>query len=105
MERELHYSTVSEAINSLRARGYDHDFNIESDYIICGIGKFGVEEFEITDVYRYEGNTDPADEAAVYAIESSSGIKGTLVTSYGVYADALSEKILRKLSRPAPDIQ
>jgi hypothetical protein len=34
-------------------------------------------------VHRYEGESDPGDEAVVYAIESKKGIKGILVSGFG----------------------
>ncbi|MBL7911559.1 MAG: hypothetical protein JNJ41_10935 [Bacteroidia bacterium] len=97
MERENHYATVSEAINELRKKGYTTDFNLEENCIVCHPEKFLPEEFELVDVYRYEGNTDPADEATVYAIESKSGLKGVLVTGYGTSTDTMSTAILEKL--------
>ncbi len=96
MERELHYATVSEAIEKLRIKGFTTDFNLEENCIACSHGKFEAEDFEIVDVYRYEGNTDPADEATVYAIESKNGIKGVLVTGYGASEDSMSTAILNK---------
>lgn len=96
----MHYGTVTEAIENLREQGYLLDFNIESDHIVYNSGRFGIDDFEIKKVYRYEGDSDPADEAAVYAIESTSGMKGILVTGYGIYSDQLSERILKKLTRP-----
>ena len=98
MKTEHHYETVSEAINQLREKGFTVDFNIEGDYLICENNKLQTDEFEIVDVYRYEGDTDPADEATVYAIESPSGIKGVLVTGYGIYSDTFSSAVLSKLS-------
>jgi len=97
MNHKTHYETVSNAIQELRKQGYTVDFNLEDDAIICNEGKFGASDFEIADVYRYEGNTDPADEAAVYAIQSSSGLKGILVTGYGASSDSTSNEILEKL--------
>ncbi len=97
MERESHYETVSEAISQLREKGYTTDFNLQENCIVCHAGKFGSDEFEITDVYRYEGDSDPGDEATVYAIESNSGLKGILVTGYGASSDAMSDEILAKL--------
>ncbi|MCE3294606.1 MAG: hypothetical protein K0R65_320 [Crocinitomicaceae bacterium] len=97
MERKSHYGTVTEAITKLRAQGFTTDFNLEENCISCQPGKFGPEEFEIVDLYRYEGNSDPADEATVYAIESTSGIKGILVTGYGISSDTYSTEILKKL--------
>jgi hypothetical protein len=99
MDRSTHYETVTEALAKLRERGYTLDFNLEENCITCNDGKFNADEFEIVDVYRYEGNTDPADEATVYAIESKSGIKGVLVTGYGASSDTMSMDLLKKLQR------
>ena len=55
------------------------------------------EEFEITEVYRFEGNSDPADEAVVYAIESRHGQKGILVNGFGISADPVSDEMVEKL--------
>lgn len=96
MER-AHYGTVTEAIAKLREQGFTIDFNLDENCILCHAGKFNADEFEIVDVYRYEGESDPADEAAVYAIQSSTGLKGILVTGYGPTTDAASAEILKKL--------
>jgi hypothetical protein len=102
MEQHYHYSTVSEALDELNKKGFIIDFNLEENCIVCNIGKFTPEEFEIVEVYRYEGDTDPADEATVYAIESKSGIKGVLVTGYGMYGDTMSTELLHKLGSKKP---
>ena len=99
MEQKYHYETVTEAINQLRQRGFTIDFNIEENYIFFMADKFQSDEFEIVDTYRYEGDTDPADEATVYGIESKKGIKGILVTGDGIYSDNVSAKILEKISK------
>jgi hypothetical protein len=92
------YDTMSGAISDLKARGYTLDFNLDENCIICHEEKFHPEDFEIIEVYRFEGETDPADEAVVYAIESNSGLKGTLVNAYGMYADAMSDEMIKKIS-------
>ena len=92
------YDTVSAAVNGLKARGYTTDFNLAENCLICHAGKFNVADFEIAEVYRFEGNTDPADEAAVYAVESNNGHKGVLVTGYGISADGISAEMAKKLS-------
>ena len=60
--------------------------------------RFGPEDFEITEVYRFEGNSDPADEAVVYGIESNKGHKGILVNGYGPSSDPMSSEMAKKLS-------
>ncbi len=93
------YDTVSEAIDDLKKRGYTKDFNLEYDCLTCsaGTGPLRPEEFSIVELYRFEGNTDPADEAVVYAIESRHGDKGVLVNGFGPSADPASEEMIEKL--------
>lgn len=97
MENRFHYGTVTEAIAELRKKGFSLDFNLEENCIVCGQEKFEDEDFEIVEVYRYEGDSDPGDEALVYGIQLKSGLKGILVTSYGTYVDGVTSKILEKL--------
>lgn len=97
------YTTVSEAINDLKSRGYTIDFNLGfngGDSMAASADKF-----EITEVYRFEGETDPDDEAVVYAIESSDGRKGILVNGYGVSADTASDEMIGKLAIRHPEIR
>lgn len=99
MKHKTHYDTVTNAIEALRNQGFVIDFNIEDDRLVCEGHTFDANNFDVVDVYRYEGNSDPADEAAVYAIKSSNGLKGILVAGYGASADAASVEILEKLGR------
>jgi hypothetical protein len=96
------YDTVSEAVNGLKKRGFTVDFNLQENCIVCHGDKFNVNDFEIVEVHRFEGNTDPSDEAVVYAIESVRGLNGVLVNGYGVSADAMSAEMARKLSIHKP---
>ena len=95
------YDTVVAALNGLKKRGYKTDFNLAFDKLICNETKICLnpDEFEITEVYRFEGETNPSDEAVVYAVESKlKGMKGVLVNAYGVYADPVSDAMIKKLS-------
>jgi hypothetical protein len=92
------YDTVTGATKGLKERGYTIDFNREENCLICHEGKFNPDEFEIVEVHRFEGPTDPADEAVVYAIESKTGLKGILVDGYGISSNPLSAEMAKKLS-------
>jgi hypothetical protein len=92
------YDTVSEALNGLKNRGYNLDFNLQENCLICNGTTYTINDFEIVEIHRFEGNTDPADEAVVYAIESNTGLKGVLVSGYGVSAEGMSAEMARKLS-------
>lgn len=95
------YDTVVEAINGLKGRGYTIDFNIAADKIICSENKhcLNPNEFEITEMHRFEGDTNPSDEDVVYAVESTDGkLKGVITSAFGTYADNISTEIIRKLA-------
>jgi len=93
------YDTVTEAVNDLKRRGYTIDFNVEFDRIVCHETPISLlpGEFEIVEVHRYEGNSDPGDEEVVYAIESKHGHKGIVVDAFGLYADDVSSEMIEKL--------
>ena len=92
------YDTVSQAVNGLKERGYTLDFNLKSNRLECEGQKFNAKDFEITEFHRFEGNSDPGDEAVVYAIESKNGMKGVLVNAFGVYSESLSDDMMKKLN-------
>jgi hypothetical protein len=94
------YDTVIEAVQGLKQRGFTIDFNLEPNRLICHETplSLGPSDFEIAEVHRFEGNSDPADEAAVYAIESANGQKGLLVTGFGISAEGLGEEMVEKLN-------
>lgn len=98
----ISYDTVSEAVNGLKKRGFIVDFNLQENCIVCNNDKFNVDDFEIAEVYRFEGNTDPSDEAIVYAIQSVNGWRGVLVNGYGISADTMSSEMVKKLSIHKP---
>ncbi|MCW3089564.1 MAG: phosphoribosylpyrophosphate synthetase [Ferruginibacter sp.] len=95
------YDTVVAALSGLKAKGYTLDFNIAFDNITCNEKGLCLnpDEFEITEVYRFEGETNPDDEDIVYAVESKDGsIKGTMTSAYGLYADPVSNDMIQKLT-------
>ena len=98
MKPHVYYATVTEALDKLKAKGFDVDFNLEENCISCHHGKFEADDFDIVEIYRYEGNSDPGDESTVYGVESKSGVKGVLVTGYAASSFNISDKLLKKLT-------
>lgn len=95
------YDTLTAALTGLKAKGYTLDFNIAFDKLVCseGINCLNPNEFEITEVHRFEGDTNPGDEEVVYAVASHDHtIKGTLTSAFGIYADDISTAMLQKIS-------
>ena len=95
------YDNVVAALNGLKAKGYNLDFNIAFDTIKCEQHNICLNpnEFQITEMYRFEGYTNPSDEDIVYAVQSKDGsIKGTITSAFGMYADSLNNEMIQKLS-------
>jgi len=93
-------STVTEVINSLRQQGYLQDFNLQQNCLKCSDAHYSVfhDEFVIDKVFRFEGDSDPADEATVYAISCPKyDIKGVLVNGAGIYTDELTDEMVETL--------
>jgi len=93
------YSTLSEATNDLKTRGYKEDFNLKPDCVECNSLqlKLSPEDFEVDEFYRFEGMSSTDDNSIVFAISSKEGVKGILVDAYGVYAESLNDAMIRRL--------
>jgi hypothetical protein len=91
------YETVTEAVEDLKKRGFTMDFTLDENCIVCHDDQFDPDNFEIVEVYRFEGDSDPGDEAVVYAIESTKGHKGVLVNGYGPSSESMSTEMVKKL--------
>lgn len=94
MEKHMyHYATVSKALEELKEKGFTVDFNIQETKIINSPN-----DFEIVHIYRYEGESDPGDEATVFGIQSVSGEKGVYVAGLNAYADKSAAMVLNDLA-------
>lgn len=90
--------TLAETLDHLNRRGFTGHFGVIGD----GLREFGTgttfraAELRICDCFRFEGLSDPGDMAIVYALESRTGVRGTLVDACGVYSNpAISEFMAR----------
>ena len=95
-----YYNTLSEAIGDLKKRGYQEDFNLKADCLECPSLDLELhpENFTVDEYHRFEGMSNPDDNSIVFAISSKDGVKGTLVDAYGMYADNLTESMIRQLT-------
>jgi len=93
------YQNMVEALKDLKKRGFENDFNLKPFCLECASLRLQLrpEDFEVKEVYRFEGMSNPDDNSVVYAIESGDGVKGVLVDAYGAYAEALTSGLAAKL--------
>ena len=94
MERQMyHYATVSKALEELKEKGFTTDFNLQESKITDS-----PDDFEIVHIYRYEGESDPGDEATVYGIKSKDGERGVFVAGDLSLGEKSATKVLNDLS-------
>ena len=84
----------------LNKDGFTQDFNVV-DGRLQTIGSdsdktYAPDEVTIVDFYRFEGESNPDDTSILYAIEAHDGVKGTIASAYGVYADTDTDDFLKK---------
>jgi len=78
--------SVTEAIALLEADGYRTDFSFSDGTVHCGACGLSHEptHLVVRHTFRFEGDTDPGDEAIVLGIECPAcGMRGTVVSAYG----------------------
>jgi hypothetical protein len=95
--------TLSSVLNSLLSKGFETQFKA----IKHGLKSLTTEkiyaptDIRITNFYRFEGESDPADSSILYAIETTSGEKGTLTDAYGTYSDPHVAKFIQDVEEIA----
>jgi hypothetical protein len=79
--------------------GYVEDFKV-SDRGLESLksGKwYRPEDIEVVNFFRFEGMSDPDDNAILYVIQTKDGTKGTLIDGYGIYMDSKLSAFMKEV--------
>ena len=89
-------NTLTERINKAVQNGYTDNLKVTKQglYSTQKDKTYAPGDVRIIDFYRFEGQSDPADSAIMYVIETTDGVKGTLIDAYGAYADENVNKFM-----------
>jgi hypothetical protein len=96
--------TVTEAVAALEAAGYTSPFVQEGESLVClACGARHALDFGVVErFYRFEGPSDPGDEAIVLGVRCGTcGARGTLVSAFGPDADPDAFAPLARISAEA----
>jgi len=78
--------TILEAIDRLRALGYDMEMSATPEgRLRCGVCDEEIEAAAaaVDEIVRFEGASDPDDEAILIAVSTPAGHRGYFVAAYG----------------------
>lgn len=92
--------TLTEAIERLRAEGYTADFSATEDGKLhcrsCDVTEDPA-NMQIDDTVRFEGTSNPDDEAILVAISCASGCRGLYSSAYGPSTPPDDVAVLQRL--------
>jgi hypothetical protein len=79
--------SLSTCLNKMISDGYEEDYKVtERGLESLQKGKvYKPEQVQIINFFRFEGMSDPDDNAILYVIETDDGGKGTVIDGYGIY--------------------
>lgn len=86
---KVHMKSLSECISSLTRVGFSTQFQVKEEGLesLDTHRVYAPEDIQITNFYRFEGESNPSDSEILYAIKTNEGEKGVLTDAYGAYAD------------------
>lgn len=100
LNREM--DTISTVLNNLKNKKQDNEFVIDETGLVMLNGKlYSQHDIKIIKTYRFEGESDPADEAIIYIIRTNDGIIGYSLDAYGVYTNHTNDgyaDLIRKMA-------
>ncbi len=105
MQDPTETATLASVMDDLTRRSFTEQFTLADGRLrAVGSGKtFRADELLISEYHRFEGASDPDDMSILYAIETRSGIRGTLADAFGVYADPRVGAFMKDVAvRPVP---
>ncbi|MBA3986194.1 MAG: phosphoribosylpyrophosphate synthetase [Flavobacteriales bacterium] len=93
------YTTLSEAIADLQKKGYTVDFNLKEEGLLKdSVEKINTDNLEVVKFYRFEGESNPADNSILYVVETGDGRKGLIVDAYGADSSNLAPEVVKKIN-------
>ncbi len=92
-------NTLTERVNKAIKDGYTDSLKVTKQglYSTAKDKTYGADEVRVIDFFRFEGQSDPADNAIMYVVETIDGAKGVLVDAYGAYADEHVNKFMTEV--------
>jgi ribosomal protein S8 len=89
--------SLATCLHKMVKEGYIEDFQITEQGLesLHKHNKYRPEQIQVVNFFRFEGQSDPDDNAILYVIETDDGTKGTLIDAYGVYNDPKVSRFMK----------
>jgi len=91
-----YFRTLSKAVDYYIEQGYTYPFDFSAIPLAAHL-------WSIVAAHRFEGETDPSDNAVLYALEQRNGLgKGIVVDAYGANRNEIIARFLKNVPRKFP---
>jgi hypothetical protein len=89
--------SLATCLQRVVTEGYSEDFKITEKGLESQQknSSYKPEQIQIVNFFRFEGESDPDDNAILYVIETNDGTKGTLIDAYGIYNDPKVSRFMK----------
>lgn len=91
--------SLATCLNKVIHDGYTESFKV-TEAGLQGIEHektYSPDQVEVINFFRFEGTSNPDDEAVLYVIETTDGTRGTLTDAYGVYTDPVISEFMKNV--------
>jgi len=92
--------SLSTCLNKVISDGFTEDFKVTEQGKLQALQQnkmYDPAQVQIVNFFRFEGPSNPDDEAVLYVIKTEDGLKGTLIDAYNVYADTSVGEFIKEV--------
>ncbi|MEO6070090.1 MAG: hypothetical protein ABIN57_03640 [Chitinophagaceae bacterium] len=81
--------SLATCLHKMISDGYTEDFTVTEKGLksLQQERNYAPEQVKVINFFKFEGPSNPDDNAILYVIEVEDGTKGTLIDAFGVYSD------------------
>lgn len=99
LEEMENMDSLTSVLNSLALSNYTTQFTITDQGLISSTTQkvYQPNQVKVVHFYRFEGKSNPGDNAILYAIETNEDEKGTIIDAYGIYNDSLVTDLMKEV--------
>ena len=100
-------NTLTAVVNKVVKSGYTDSFKVTKQGLYSSVkaNYYNPSQVRIINFYRFEGQSDPADNTILYVIETDDDQKGTLIDAYGPYSDEATNKFMNEVEEMQKQIK
>ena len=84
--------SLTTVLEHLKQKKQDNEFKVNEQGLVLVMGRLYTEDkIKMIKTYRFEGESDPAEEAIIYLIKADDGTIGYSIDTYGIYTDHMND--------------